>query len=29
MYKIAVLSAGYMESAVTFPLSENGHDVNL
>lgn len=29
MYKIAVLGAGYMGSAITFPLSENGHQVNL
>jgi glycerol-3-phosphate dehydrogenase (NAD(P)+) len=29
MYKIAVLGAGYMGSAITFPLCENGHQVNL
>ena len=29
MFKIAVLGAGYMGSAITFPLSENGHCVNL
>ena len=29
MSKIAVLGAGYMGSAITFPLSENGHQVNL
>lgn len=29
MYKIAVLGAGYMGSAITFPLSENSHQINL
>ncbi len=29
MYKIAVLGAGYMGSAITYPLTENGHKVNL
>jgi len=29
MNKIAVLGAGYMGSAITFPLSDNGFDINL
>jgi glycerol-3-phosphate dehydrogenase (NAD(P)+) len=29
MYKICVLGAGYMGSAITFPLAQNGHRVNL
>ncbi len=29
MHNICVLGAGYMGSAITFPLSENGHDVRL
>ncbi len=29
MKKVAVLGAGYMGSAITFPLAENGFEVNL
>jgi len=29
MHDICVLGAGYMGSAITFPLSENGHNVRL
>ena len=29
MYNICVLGAGYMGSAITFPLAKNGHNVNL
>jgi glycerol-3-phosphate dehydrogenase (NAD(P)+) len=29
MYNICVLGAGYMGSAITFPLAQNGHSVNL
>jgi glycerol-3-phosphate dehydrogenase (NAD(P)+) len=29
MKKIAVLGAGYMGSAITFPLSDNGYKINL
>lgn len=29
MYKIAVLGAGYMGSAITYPITKNGHKVNL
>jgi glycerol-3-phosphate dehydrogenase (NAD(P)+) len=29
MHNICVLGAGYMGSAMTFPLAQNGHDVNL
>jgi len=29
MARIAVLGAGYMGSAVTFPLAERGHEVRL
>jgi glycerol-3-phosphate dehydrogenase (NAD(P)+) len=29
MKKVAVLGAGYMGSAITFPLSDNGYDINL
>lgn len=29
MYNICVLGAGYMGSAITFPLAQNGHSINL
>jgi glycerol-3-phosphate dehydrogenase (NAD(P)+) len=29
MYNICVLGAGYMGSAITFPLAENSHNINL
>ena len=29
MYNICVLGAGYMGSAITFPLAQRGHNVNL
>ena len=29
MCRVAVLGAGYMGSAITFPLADNGTDINL